>query len=293
MVIGGSFGARIQFSLRVNEKLLGLALGIILASGSIRGIWGFALLPSESGVSISDSDLRLQGDITMRLSDCSAGKKTLSGIIDTNAFSRGASATSSSLVVCPTLARLNHSCSPNCQQSWDATSGTEKLYAMCDIREGDELCITYCDLRKPRADRKVELRLKYGFDCACPACSSPDCSQSDQNRVAIARLEEELCREGPANPERGLRCAEQLLATIDEEGLSDKMLRGLACYEAMEMALRLGDEEAVKSWANKAELYISQARGAENSLAQEAAKCGESPKQHPLWAEKAAASSLG
>ena len=64
-------------------------------------------------------------------------------------------------------------------------SGTEKLYAMCDIREGDELCrglnvvgtdrkgicycdklmqlgqgITYCDLRKPRADRKVELRLK-------------------------------------------------------------------------------------------------------------------------------------
>ena len=66
MVIGGSFGARIQFSLRVNEKLLGLALGIILASGSIRGIWGFALLPSESGVSISDSDLRLQGDITMR-----------------------------------------------------------------------------------------------------------------------------------------------------------------------------------------------------------------------------------
>ena len=33
-----------------------------------------------------------------------------------------------------------------------------------------------------------------------------------------ARLEEELCREGPANPERGLRCAEQLLATIDEEG---------------------------------------------------------------------------
>ncbi|CAE7260538.1 set5, partial [Symbiodinium necroappetens] len=227
------------------------------------------------------------------LSDCSAGKKTLSGIIDTNAFSRGASATSSSLVVCPTLARLNHSCSPNCQQSWDGTSGTEKLYAMCDIREGEELCITYCDLRKPRADRKEELRLKYGFDCTCPACSSSDCSQSDKNRVAIARLEEELCREGPADPERGLRCAEQLLATIDEEGLSDKMLRGLACYEAMEMALRLGDEEAVKSWANKAELYISQARGAENGLAQEAAKCGESPKQHPLWAEKAAASSLG
>ena len=45
------------------------------------------------------------------------------GILQTNGFSRGASESSDGLLVCPTLARLNHSCSPNCQQSWDEQSG--------------------------------------------------------------------------------------------------------------------------------------------------------------------------
>ncbi|CAE6925396.1 set5 [Symbiodinium natans] len=265
----------------------GVAIPFVLGAGGAY-LW---FRSSRDGLSVPD-ELKEQWEALPEekrealasLSDCSAGEKTLSGIIDTNAFSRGASATSSSLVVCPTLARLNHSCSPNCQQSWDGTSGMEKLYAMSDISEGEELCITYCDLRRPRAERKQELKAKYGFECTCPACSTLDSAQSDANRVAIARLEEELCREGPANPTSGLLCAEELLATIDAEGLSDKMLRGLACYEAMECALRLGNEEAVTDWAAKAHLYLSQARGSDNSLAREAKKCSESPTQHPLWA---------
>ena len=98
------------------------------------------------------------------LSDCS-GEKSLRlgrtsgpqvelriGILRTNGFSRGleacallsfawpgASASSSSLLVCPVLARLNHSCSPNCQQSWDEAAGAEKLYAMTKIQPGEEL----------------------------------------------------------------------------------------------------------------------------------------------------------
>ncbi|CAJ1336242.1 unnamed protein product [Effrenium voratum] len=199
------------------------------------------------------------------LSDCTAGDKTIMGILQTNGFSRGASESSDGLLVCPTLARLNHSCSPNCQQSWDEQSGTEKLYAMSEIPAGQEMCITYCDLRAPREARRQVLQAKYGFLCTCPACedaagadpAGADASAaSDARRIEIRRLMEQ----------GGKHSAEEVLRLMDEEGLADLTLRGLACLDAA-AELRRADPVAAARWARKAYVCFSRSRGPDSDLA--------------------------
>jgi len=203
------------------------------------------------------------------LSDCSSGEKTMMGILRTNGFSRGASASSSTLLVCPVLARLNHSCSPNCQQSWDEESGKEKLYAMTKIQPGQELCITYCDLREPREKRREVLRAKYGFLCSCPACSVDhvDVETSDARRVEVARLQENL---PAADPAEGVEMAQRVLQLLDEEGISDLTLRGLACTEAVRHCEALAQPGEARRWAEKAYSFFSKARGQTSEIALDA-----------------------
>jgi len=191
------------------------------------------------------------------------------GILRTNGFSRGASASSSTLLVCPVLARLNHSCSPNCQQSWDEESGKEKLYAMTKIQPGQELCITYCDLREPREKRREVLRAKYGFLCSCPACSVENdvVSTSDARRVEVARLQENL---PAADPAEGVEMAQRVLQLLDEEGISDLTLRGLACTEAVRHCEALAQPGEARRWAEKAYSYFSKARGQTSEIALDA-----------------------
>lgn len=200
------------------------------------------------------------------LSDCSSGEKTMMGILRTNGFSRGASSSSSTLLLCPVLARLNHSCSPNCQQSWDEESGQEKLYAMTKIQPGEELCITYCDLREPRDGRRDVLRAKYGFLCSCPACCHTDIETSDARRTEIARLQENLAAAQPAD---GVEMAKRVLQLLDDEGVADLTLRGLACTEAVRHCEALADPEQARSWAEKAYDFFSKARGPTSEIAQD------------------------
>jgi len=201
------------------------------------------------------------------LSDCSSGEKTMMGILRTNGFSRGASSSSSTLLLCPVLARLNHSCSPNCQQSWDEESGQEKLYAMTKIQPGEELCITYCDLREPRDKRREVLRAKYGFLCSCPACCHTDIETSDARRTEIARLQENLAAAQPAD---GVEMAKRVLQLLDDEGVPDLTLRGLACTEAVRHCETLSDPQQARSWAEKAYDFFSKARGPTSEIAQDA-----------------------
>jgi len=70
----------------------------------------------------------------------------------------------------PTVARLNHSCDPNID--WRSVNGTNEIevYALCDIRKGDELFISYIDQTLSRPERQEQLRNHYGFTCTCRKC---------------------------------------------------------------------------------------------------------------------------
>ena len=64
---------------------------------------------------------------------------------------------------------VNHSCIPNCVQSFI----DDKLYIKTtkDICIGEEIVISYIDIAQPTRCRRQQLKATYGFSCSCLSCS--------------------------------------------------------------------------------------------------------------------------
>ena len=117
------------------------------------------------------------------------GFKTALGIARTNAL--GLDADSAGLFLF--LSRFNHSCQPNVHHSWQEDRGTQVLRASCSIAEGEELCISYLSLLAlcaPTRERLGEISDRFGFDCACTACSAGErrTRDSDWKRERLSQL---------------------------------------------------------------------------------------------------------
>ena len=91
-------------------------------------------------------------------------------------------------------AAINHSCNPNCCQTFDlSTSAALSIRALRNIEKGEEITIAYIDVGKPTWSRRKELQKAYGFLCSCNRCHS---SSSDGYNClttgckGIARIDE-------------------------------------------------------------------------------------------------------
>ena len=68
---------------------------------------------------------------------------------------------------------LNHCCVPNCHGNEKTENGVKVVYALRDIEEGEELCISYIrDVHRllPGKFRREKLMEVFGFECVCPVC---------------------------------------------------------------------------------------------------------------------------
>lgn len=90
--------------------------------------------------------------------------------------------------VFPNAAYMNHSCHPNAMITWAfmgnpapsigdefrltecADRMTMIVRSMTNIREGEEIMISYVNISKPLEERREILESNYGFDCYCPCC---------------------------------------------------------------------------------------------------------------------------
>jgi len=187
-----------------------------------------------------------------------SGEKSVPGIVRTNCFMRGMG--SSDGVLCPTASRFNHSCVPNCEQSWDEDLGEMQVYASTDISVGEELTIFYIDIRAAAAERAVRFR-DFGFKCGCPACSAGSAA-SDGRRE---RLQELVLRTGAVareEPARALEMVSEAMALYDVEGIHVNSFRKGACQFAAVLSLRLGNEAQARQWSSKAVAYSELCHGA-------------------------------
>ncbi|CAD7924795.1 unnamed protein product [Amoebophrya sp. A25] len=160
--------------------------------------------------------------------------KTALGIWQTNALSipssnRPGESDLLPAVICPRVARLNHSCTPNVLHCFvdrdgndskalgpasgrrcttrttsSSSGGVMRVVAARDILVGEELCTSYCDVTDDREGRQEFLHKFYRFECTCVACSRP------QNRDAagsLRRSEDEIesCDEGRDHDVEGMR----------------------------------------------------------------------------------------
>ncbi|CAK0820860.1 unnamed protein product [Prorocentrum cordatum] len=197
---------------------------------------------------------RAQKRAVLRLSDCwrMAGKRrSLEGILRTNGM--GCSSDSDDGVLCLEISRFNHSCAPNCEQSWDGTALQERVHACSAIQAGQELCLSYIDVRAPRAERAHRLREGYRFNCRCAACSETACSRaSDARRASLQQLGRDLPMVGARDPAAGIKVVSDMLLLYDQEGIDLHTLRKQACYYAFQLALHAGPAAWASGWAEQA-----------------------------------------
>nr|GAT56225.1 predicted protein [Mycena chlorophos] len=201
----------------------------------------------------------------MRLAntDPESPPSSVRGIHDTNAvgimeLNQNGEAHSTHTCVCEVYSRLNHSCSPNTERRFHLPSFSFQIYAVRNIRNGQELTSSYSDLLAPACERRVFLRNRYGFVCRCSACLEP--RASDVRRAQLDDEEEDF----------DLRLVIQWCkdASLPENWLIKKCLKHLELIEAEDLQvldtywellatlarayLCLGDVETAREWAGRA-----------------------------------------
>lgn len=208
------------------------------------------------------------------------GKKTFEGILRTNSLSRGVSADG---LLCKLSSRLNHSCTPNCDWSWDDETREVRIYASTEISENQELCIHYIDLRAPRATRIRLLQDMYRFTCDCKACrrkGSP-LESSDKRRERMGVLHDKLDAVGTKDAKMGIAMVNELMELYIEEGIDLKSFRKRACFYAFQFSLLIADHESAAFFVERAHEYSVLCHGSHHGQTRKLLKYMKDPHSHP------------
>eukprot|EP01119_Soliformovum_irregulare_P026074 TRINITY_DN9823_c0_g1_i1.p1 TRINITY_DN9823_c0_g1~~TRINITY_DN9823_c0_g1_i1.p1 ORF type:complete len:296 (-),score=70.38 TRINITY_DN9823_c0_g1_i1:17-904(-) len=83
-------------------------------------------------------------------------------------------------VIYPLASFFNHSCAPNCVTSLDGP--LLSILTFQDIKQGEELCISYIDTNLPRSSRRERLLRDFRFLCTCQKCLEEKDANSKENR---------------------------------------------------------------------------------------------------------------
>lgn len=85
--------------------------------------------------------------------------------------------------VFPTATMINHSCRPNCVPTFwlrQSAPPTLQITACEEVKTGEEVSISYCDVSPPTQARRQDLVDNYKFLCTCTLCRD-----SDRNRIVL------------------------------------------------------------------------------------------------------------
>lgn len=181
--------------------------------------------------------------------------KTLKGIMCTNAFQRVQGQAELDVALCLLVAHFNHSCVPNCEQSWNEQTGKASIYTTRTVLPGEELCINYINVLMPREERAKYLWQGYGFRCDCSACSVADVD-SDARRSRAHDLHVQVVGASDvAGPKQKIAMVEEILNLYDAEGLDLYKHRVVQCSCAYTSSLAMADTLEARQWAELAHQY--------------------------------------
>ena len=78
---------------------------------------------------------------------------------------------------------------PNVRVEFSTTSFSFQCSALFDIKAGEQLFYSYCELDQPVAERQLGLA-PYGFVCSCPACTHAT-PETDKLRTEYKKIAED------------------------------------------------------------------------------------------------------
>lgn len=191
--------------------------------------------------------------------------KSVVGIVKTNALPLGATETeydandTTQAGMFFTICRVNHSCVPNASYNWNATLHKETLYAIADIKQGEEITVSYFMHNPPYEERTKQMRDSFGFVCSCPECKicsedSVEKEKRDNLRRRIKVLDHHLTLTETPPPVR-MAQARELLKLYVEAGITAPYYRSRTLYDMFNLTSK--QEFAFLEEAYELEVYDS------------------------------------
>lgn len=128
-------------------------------------------------------------------------------------------------ITAPIASYLNHSCAPNASKFLLANSII--VVTMRPIKAGEQLFVSYCDIRKNKMERQSILLENFGFQCQCERCLSPQWPSIDVQQILSdrtrAEVTERFVRENfehlaSTNQEKRKELSERLLGVLHNFG---------------------------------------------------------------------------
>ena len=127
--------------------------------------------------------------------------------------------------------RINHSCIPNVNFTFNENLNKITFHAVRDIEKGEELTLSYIvEANRTRAMRQSEL-ISRGFMCSCLACEdTPKGRKMEQQRAMLFKLDQDLAKlyqHGGGNTEswkRALESVQKMSAIQNSLGLVTRAL---------------------------------------------------------------------
>lgn len=206
------------------------------------------------------------------------------GIARTNALPLGPQAREGGLFL--EASRINHSCRPNAQNSWNTNLDRITIHALRDIEQDEEVTITYLADLETYAKRQERLQDSFSFTCACELCSLPlaQRQQRDERLRRITSLDERI-GDGLriiSTPVACLRDAHELLRLLGEEGAADSRIPRLY-YDAFQVAIANGDQARARVFAQRAHAAWVILEGDDSPNAARMEEYAEKPAAHRLY----------
>lgn len=209
------------------------------------------------------------------------------GIIKTNSLPLGPDSEDAGLFL--TCARLNHSCAPNANHTWNSETGKETVHAIRDILRGEEVTICYLGSDKAckdRAGRRKELATVFKFECRCPVCTLPpeQSLESDKRRAEIERLDGIIGQENVLMLEASmaLDCCRTMLKLMDQERIYDKRV-ARTYYDAFQICIANGDAARASVFARRSVQERMVCEGPDAAGLEEHRRFIENPQSHRLF----------
>lgn len=197
------------------------------------------------------------------------------------------------------ISRINHSCTPNVCLGWHesygskhrrasvtsptsptvskggqghdyfAVRGSETVHAVRPIKAGDELLGLAFPVYNTQTWRKKYSQQQFGFTCACAACTATHNPESDNRRVRIGDLDDEIAWAKAPNPLQAYKYTRERLRLTDAEGLAVPLESADTHLEAYDICMAKKDYHAAQRHAAMAHAYRELALGHEHGAAQE------------------------
>ena len=198
--------------------------------------------------------------------------KTNFGIIKTNSFTvtkrrqsdnkgDGEKGTESVLALFPSIARINHSCRPNCHHYNSGKTGEFVVRAVEEVSEGEELTISYmsplqrADFHDRKSRRKI-LQEEFGFLCQCELCCRSNVTEDDRKRRRVLEIEVAWGELG-GDPQSAMELGEEQFKLCTELSFQSGLLSYVALHCVEAASLLVAKKSSAEQHLTKAVKYAN------------------------------------